>query len=193
MIRTPACPSPWHQHRERSDGVRGRSCHAERCASADLSNHLIRLDREGWGNRSAEGVWDLKRAAELACGEPLPPTRGAREVVVSHAPGPGAASAVVSSGPWVGNVTLKVEPRPSVLVTVIVPPCRSTSARVMARPNPVPPTPWVVSCWARKKGVKSCAWSSGDRPIPVSCTLTRTRPSSPRAVMVMLPSGGVYL
>jgi hypothetical protein len=30
MVTTPAWPSPWHQHRERSDGVRGRSYHADR-------------------------------------------------------------------------------------------------------------------------------------------------------------------
>src|SRR6266567_3016647 len=57
----------------------------------------------------------------------------------------------------------------------------------MARPNPVPPTPWVASSWARKNGVNSCAWSSGARPTPVSWTATRTRPASPRAVITMRP------
>jgi hypothetical protein len=74
------------------------------------------------------------------------PSRPRLGVGADHEAGAGAAPAAVPAGPWVGNVTLKVEPWPSVLVTVIVPPCRSTSACVMARPNPVPPTPWVASC-----------------------------------------------
>jgi hypothetical protein len=66
--------------------------------------------------------------------------------MASHEAELGVIPATVPSGSWeAGNVKLKMEPCPGALATVIVPPCKSTSARVMARPNPVPPTPWVAS------------------------------------------------
>ncbi len=68
------------------------------------------------------------------------PLGGAEGVAAYHASELGAGPTALSSGAWgVGNVKLKVEPCPGTLVTVIAPPCSSTSARVMARPNPVPP------------------------------------------------------
>src|SRR6266542_705206 len=92
-----------------------------------------------------------------------------------------------------GSVKLKVEPWPGALESVIRPPCSSTSKRVITSPSPVPRLDWGERSWTRKNLVKICVCSSGERPMPVSLTSTRTNPLSRRAATVMLPSTSVYL
>src|SRR6266542_2806185 len=92
-----------------------------------------------------------------------------------------------------GSVKLKVEPWPGALESVIRPPCSSTSKRVITSPSPVPRLDWGERSWTRKNLVKICVCSSGERPMPVSLTSTRTNPLSRRAATVMMPSTSVYL
>ena len=56
---------------------------------------------------------------------------------------PGCRSHAVPEGPLrsaLGRVTVKLEPLPSRLSTVIVPRMRSMTCLTMERPRPVPPT-----------------------------------------------------
>ena len=68
--------------------------------------------------------------------------------------------------------TVTSVPSPSRLVSVIVPPCCSTSAREIARPRPVPGIAWRVAVDARKKREKTWpsrpqfAGASTPRPSP---------------------------
>lgn len=61
---------------------------------------------------------------------------------------------------------MNFEPFPTLLSTIILPPCASTSLLHIASPNPVP-FDLVV-----KNGLKSFCKFSSDIPTPVSSTLT---------------------
>ncbi len=50
-----------------------------------------------------------------------------------------AASSAGGAALRIGSITEKMDPSAGTLATVIVPPSRSTSFRVMLRPSPVPP------------------------------------------------------
>ena len=72
----------------------------------------------------------------------------------------------------------KVDPKPGSLSTSQVPPICSARSRAMASPRPLPPKRRSMEPCNCTKGVKILARSSGEIPIPVSRTATRTRASS---------------
>src|ERR1019366_43169 len=81
-----------------------------------------------------------------------------------------------------GRYTVNVLPSPGVLVSVISPPSRATSSRLIERRSPVPPY-WravMPSAWAKASKMRIC--SSGAMPMPVSrisnAVTWRARPSS---------------
>src|SRR6185437_3771279 len=92
-----------------------------------------------------------------------------------------------SSSHVTGIETVTRVPSPSRLVSAIVPPCCSTSAREIARPSPVPGIARCVAVDARKKREKTCPCSSGGMPIPVSATVTTTESPLPATLTVTAP------
>ena len=69
---------------------------------------------------------------------------------------------------------MKVLPLPGLLRSVISPPSRPTSSRLIDSPSPVPPY-WravVPSAWANASKMRAC--SSASMPIPVSVTVIAT-------------------
>ena len=73
-----------------------------------------------------------------------------------------------------GSVSVNVVPTPSVLLTVMLPPCRSTPCLTIDSPSPVPPIlrEWLLS--ARKNRSNILSMHSAGMPMPVSETVTVT-------------------
>ena len=69
-----------------------------------------------------------------------------------------------------GRVSVKVVPRPSLLIRSSVPPCAMVMALVIARPSPTPGTALRCAVEARKKRVNSFPCSPVGMPMPVSLT-----------------------
>mmetsp|Transcript_14956 Transcript_14956/g.58590 ORF Transcript_14956/g.58590 Transcript_14956/m.58590 type:complete len:388 (-) Transcript_14956:282-1445(-) len=84
-------------------------------------------------------------------------------------------------------------PRPGVLRAVSSPPMRSTSARQMARPMPVPPKRRDAPASSCPNGVNRRASCSGAMPTPLSRTRSRQAPSSSRAAVSRTWPAGVNL
>jgi hypothetical protein len=72
---------------------------------------------------------------------------------------------------------VKVLPRPTTLVAVMVPFIASTRRRTMASPRPVPPKRRVVEASAWVKGWKSRSSTCGLMPMPLSVTSSTSCPS----------------
>src|SRR2546426_1532504 len=94
-----------------------------------------------------------------------------------------------------GRVTVNMVPRPARLATSICPPCASAIHLQMARPRPAPGrSPVRVRAEsARQKRSKMCGRSPSAIPIPVSATVSVTRPSFSPSCTWTLPPRGVYL
>ncbi len=101
--------------------------------------------------------------------------------------GTSAASSITC---LIGMTTVKTEPLPGVLSTVIVPPCNSTNALASDRPMPEP-FGFIFSTW--KKLSKICSKSPASIPLPVSATENSKFDVSARHVNVISPLSGVYL
>lgn len=63
---------------------------------------------------------------------------------------------------------MNVEPTPSSLSRLMVPPMRSTSSFTMARPRPDPVYVLVPAFASCANGSNACCWNSGLMPMPVS-------------------------
>ena len=74
------------------------------------------------------------------------------------------------SGATAGRLTVKVEPLPASLCTVMSPPIIRANFRLIARPNPVPPYFCCVLASAWLKAWNSLDICSGVIPMPVSVT-----------------------
>src|SRR4051812_7544763 len=99
----------------------------------------------------------------------------------------------------VGNDSVTVVPTPSVLATLMLPPCNSTMARLTTSPSPVPgmtcrPTA-AVTFEPRKNALNSRGRSAAGMPTPESATATlQPSPSAPgQALTVTRPPLGVNL
>ena len=77
-----------------------------------------------------------------------------------------------------GNSTVKAEPFPSVLSTLIVPPIIWVSSRQIARPKPVPPNLRVAELSAWVNFSNRLGSFSGAMPTPVSVTTMRRAPEA---------------
>lgn len=88
-----------------------------------------------------------------------------------------------------GRVKRKVEPAPSWLATLTVPPWASTKVLTMARPRPKPPS----LCVSVSSLSKIFSRRSAAMPAPLSLTQHSTRPASlsSRAPMITSPRGAV--
>jgi hypothetical protein len=75
----------------------------------------------------------------------------------------------------VGRRTVKVEPSPGVLVTVMSPPINRHSLRLIASPSPVPPNCRIVDASAWVNSWNSRPICSSVMPIPVSETAKSTQ------------------
>src|SRR4051812_48294285 len=90
---------------------------------------------------------------------------------------------LATARPLRGSTRVNRDPTPVSLCSSMRPPCFSTIDRVIASPWPVPlPTSFVV-----KKGSKMRSRILSGMPQPLSCTCTRTNPSSASVVMMMRP------
>src|SRR5437867_1499418 len=85
-----------------------------------------------------------------------------------------------------GNMTVKVEPFPSSLLTLKSPPINWQNLRDSARPRPVPPYFFEVLASAWLKDWKSFESCSGVIPMPVS--LTRNKIWGAHVPRVLLPA-----
>src|SRR5581483_5506728 len=100
-------------------------------------------------------------------------------------------AAMASAREYTGRLTVNWVPLPGALLKEMLPPCRSTALRTMARPSPVPGRFSTLD--ARWKLSNSSAWSASGMPMPWSWTSMKT--SSPRRASVTRISllSGEYL
>src|SRR6185503_17565413 len=89
-----------------------------------------------------------------------------------------------------GRISVKIDPAPSLLSSVIRPPSMVASRRQMDSPSPAPPYSRVGELSAWRKSSKILPWSSAATPIPVSLTAMATvsSPGRRRLVTVIEPS-----
>ena len=146
--RSKASPRAWASSNRRSPSTPEGAVATWKCQRSSRSRRMA--SEVGWSSMTS-ARWIFRccsRGAERgsAAGSPLTPS-------------------------W--TVKAKVLPRFGSLATVMRPPISSTSWRLMVSPSPVPPKRRVTlaSTWAN--GWNRRALCSGDRPMPVSRTLTR--------------------
>src|SRR5262249_42969238 len=87
-----------------------------------------------------------------------------------------------------GSHTRKVDPRPSSLSTVMLPPNTSRSRFTIWSPSPVPPDWRVAESSICRNGSNIASSASCGIPMPVSLTLNSTPALQFRAATVMLPA-----
>ncbi len=101
------------------------------------------------------------------------------------------AGATSPTGRWAapkGSRTVNVEPAPSWLSAVIVPPCKATSSLTSASPIPLPSVDRARVVSTRWNRSNSRGSSARGMPIPVSLTVTTASVSSRLTLTVMEPS-----
>ena len=101
----------------------------------------------------------LNRVQSVSAGDQQP-----EDLALSFSP---AKSPSPSQG-LAGKVTMNVDPLPGMLLAVILPPCRSTILRHMARPIPVPSYS-LLPC-RRWKGTNMRSRYCSSKPMPLSST-----------------------
>jgi hypothetical protein len=117
------------------------------------------------------GAWNFHAGADLLLfGDTTKAFNGGDGRAASAAAGRSSTAAAAAS------VKLKQAPAPGVPVALTVPPWRSTMRCTMLKPMPVPAY-WSRAC-SRLNGLNNCVARAGSKPVPLSLTLTRTRPSA---------------
>ena len=133
-------------------------------------------------------MWPPSPAAD-AVGAGAPAScRSASTRLTVASPGSGAVS-MAREAALSGRRKVKREPWPSSDSRSIVPPCNSTSWRVMARPRPVPPCSRMVEPSPCEKESKMLPKRSRAIPGPVSATVTSSQRSRDVAETSTAPAG----
>jgi hypothetical protein len=113
-------------------------------------------------NHTSSLVWALGEH-KRPTGQLLIPSASTRtdQAALPHEP--------FEAGPSMASVIWNAVPFPSVLSTVIVPPCASTTSFTIFVPSPVPPTFRLIAWYENR-----LSRTSGDMPLPVSITDSTT-------------------
>ena len=171
VARSPSCRRPRRagQHRHR----RPAAVAAPRTRWVPRNRPSSSARAEPDAERQDDGARRRRKAPCSCCGQPrcrwlIPPWTSAR---------------------WPASRRRNLLPSPSVLSTLICPPCASTMARTMLRPRPARGCTAAWRAAPRKNGRNSRPSSSGATPIPMAATASSTAASRRHSRTEHRPTG----